>query len=411
MLHMAGAANRSLDGAEESCGQLLARMLLLGARAADKALEACLGSKTRAGVARRSSWSSVPPTVAPEQLAVDIDNEAGLQAIKSVQRCYRGKLGRRSVVALSEEVTMSSQLDIKVDDDDQVTHVNDYAMNGVLGQGAYGIVYRAKGVLDPHARGDVAIKVLNRSVLKRKKMGKGTAFDGVLKEISVMKTLCHPNCVQLFEVIDDKTHDCMYLVMEFVAGGDLAAPINRKEHVPEALMRGWMRDAVLGLEHLHSYSILHRDIKVLGLGLGLGLGLIKVTLTLTLTLTLTRHQAGEYPLGRRAQTGQAGGLRRVFDLRGRPAQGLRQGHRGHARLLRARDVRRRQDRLEGLLGQSCGHLGPRRVRVYVDVPPASFRGTHGLHAHGGDPRRRAAARHPGLRGHARAARAAARAAG
>jgi len=261
MLHMAGAANRSLDGAEESCGQLLARMLLLGARAADKALEACLGPKTRAGVARRSSWSSVPPTVAPEQLAVDIDNEAGLQAIKSVQRCYRGKLGRRSVVALSEEVTMSSQLDIKVDDDDQVTHVNDYAMNGVLGQGAYGIVYRAKGVLDPHARGDVAIKVLNRSVLKRKKMGKGTAFDGVLKEISVMKTLCHPNCVQLFEVIDDKTHDCMYLVMEFVAGGDLAAPINRKEHVPEALMRGWMRDAVLGLEHLHSYSILHRDIK------------------------------------------------------------------------------------------------------------------------------------------------------
>ena len=35
-------------------------------------------------------------------------------------------------------------------------------------------------------------------------MGKGTALDGVLKEISVMKTLCHPNCVQLFEVIDDR---------------------------------------------------------------------------------------------------------------------------------------------------------------------------------------------------------------
>ena len=29
----------------------------------------------------------------------------------------------------------------------------------------------------------------------------------------------------------------------------------------EARMRVWMRDAVVGLEHLHSYNILHRDIK------------------------------------------------------------------------------------------------------------------------------------------------------
>jgi len=250
---MAGA-DRPLGGGEESCGQLLARMLLLFARAADNALDTCLRSKDRAR-------PSLPKTVAPEQLAVDIDDVGDLRAVQNVQRCYRGKLARRSVLAQREEVVMSSQLNIKVDKDDQVTHVNDYAIHGVLGQGAYGIVYRAKGVLDPHGRGDVAVKVLNRSVLRRKKVGKGTALDGVLKEISVMKTLCHPNCVQLFEVIDDRTKDCMYLVMEFVAGGDLAAPITRKEHVPEPLMRGWMRDAVLGLEHLHSYSILHRDIK------------------------------------------------------------------------------------------------------------------------------------------------------
>ena len=48
---------------------------------------------------------------------------------------------------------------------------------------ADGIVYRAKGVLDPHGRGDVAVKVLNRAVLSKKKQGEGTALDGVLKEI------------------------------------------------------------------------------------------------------------------------------------------------------------------------------------------------------------------------------------
>ena len=55
----------------------------------------------------------------------------------------------------------------------------------------------------------VAVKVLNRSVLKRKKVGRGTALDGVLKEIGVMKHLCHPHCVQLYEVLDDPAKDCM----------------------------------------------------------------------------------------------------------------------------------------------------------------------------------------------------------
>ena len=44
-------------------------------------------------------------------------------------------------------------------------------------------------------------------------------------------------------------------------GGDLAAPINEKRALTEATLRGWMRDAVLGLEHLHAHNILHRDIK------------------------------------------------------------------------------------------------------------------------------------------------------
>ena len=53
----------------------------------------------------------------------------------------------------------------------------------------------------------------------------------------------------------------MYLIMEFVAGGDLAAPITRKEKITEPRMRVWMRDSIVGLEYLHSFNILHRDIK------------------------------------------------------------------------------------------------------------------------------------------------------
>ena len=41
-----------------------------------------------------------------------------------------------------------------------------------------------------------------------------------------MKQIAHPHCVQLFEVIDDEHRDELYLVMEFVDGGDLDFPIS-----------------------------------------------------------------------------------------------------------------------------------------------------------------------------------------
>ena len=185
-----------------------------------------------------------------------------------MQRIYRGKLGRQAAIAREVEVGFTSTVEITTDADDLVSQVNQYKMGRVLGQGTYGVVYQARGAPRSAATGapqgaqlEVAVKVLNRSVLKRKKVGKGTALDGVLKEIGVMKKLSHPNCVQLYEVLDDKDKDCMYLVMEFVAGGDLNYPIKRGERVAEATLRGWMRDSVLGLEHLHHHAILHRDIK------------------------------------------------------------------------------------------------------------------------------------------------------
>ena len=59
------------------------------------------------------------------------------------------------------EVQMSSKLDITMDEEEHITHLNEYEMGKVLGQGAYGIVYLATGP----QHGEVAVKVLNRSVL------------------------------------------------------------------------------------------------------------------------------------------------------------------------------------------------------------------------------------------------------
>ena len=49
-----------------------------------------------------------------------------------------------------------------------------------------------------------AMKVLSRSILRRKRVGRhGSAYDSVMGEIAVMKLLDHTHLVRLFEVIDD----------------------------------------------------------------------------------------------------------------------------------------------------------------------------------------------------------------
>ena len=98
------------------------------------------------------------------------------EAARSMQRLYRGKLARTHADAVRQrEVLMKTKVKVKMNKDEQITQLNDYKVGKILGQGAYGIVYKASGP----EHGEVAVKVLNRAVLSKKKQGEGTALDGV----------------------------------------------------------------------------------------------------------------------------------------------------------------------------------------------------------------------------------------
>ena len=153
------------------------------------------------------------------------------------------------------------------DEDGKLTRLNGYAIGAEVGRGAYGRVVRARK--GGKGTAVVAIKILKRTALERIRRGKGTAYDDALREIVIIKRLCHPNVVQLHEVIVDAGRDSdegdLYLVMELVKGGTLADPIAKARRdtmlLPEATLVAWMRDVVLGLEHLHHSGVCHRDLK------------------------------------------------------------------------------------------------------------------------------------------------------
>ncbi len=89
-----------------------------------------------------------------------------------------------------------------------------------------------------------------------------TTDQKVRREIAIMKKCSHDNVVQLREVIDDPQSKKIFMVLEYMEGGEVVWNDDQGRPtltVDEA--RGILRDVVCGLEYLHYQGIIHRDIK------------------------------------------------------------------------------------------------------------------------------------------------------
>ncbi|KAI1790884.1 Pkinase-domain-containing protein [Ganoderma leucocontextum] len=117
-----------------------------------------------------------------------------------------------------------------------------------VGQGASGHVYVAK----VHATGKkVAIKEMDLSNQPRKEL--------IVNEILVMKESQHPNIVNFLDAYLVRNNE-LWVVMEYMEGGALTDIIENNT-LEEDQISSISFETCKGLGHLHSQSIIHRDIK------------------------------------------------------------------------------------------------------------------------------------------------------
>jgi hypothetical protein len=129
--------------------------------------------------------------------------------------------------------------------------IDDFGMIKQISKGAYGKVFLAQKT---STKDLFAVKVLKKEDMIKKNM-----VSQVLAERQVLGLLDNPYVVKLYYAFHSKQH--LYLVMEYLIGGDLRSLLDSWGVFPPDFCRMYAAEVILALEYLHKNQIIHRDLK------------------------------------------------------------------------------------------------------------------------------------------------------
>lgn len=134
-----------------------------------------------------------------------------------------------------------------------ISRLGRYEVLGEIGQGAMGIVYKAR---DPLIDRTVAIKTINLGLaLDEKEEYEGRFYQ----EAKAAGRLSHPNIVTIYDV--GKNGDVAYIAMEFLEGRELRDIMNDDGLLSVDQVLDIVAQVAQGLAYAHENDIVHRDIK------------------------------------------------------------------------------------------------------------------------------------------------------
>jgi len=145
-------------------------------------------------------------------------------------------------VARERSGSMSSAPQVKI---------GHYILGETLGIGTFGKVKVGFHQLTGHK---VAVKILNRQKIKNLDV-----VGKIRREIQNLKLFRHPHIIKLYQVISTPTD--IFMVMEYVSGGELFDYIVKHGKLKEEDARRFFQQIISGVDYCHRHNVVHRDLK------------------------------------------------------------------------------------------------------------------------------------------------------
>lgn len=130
--------------------------------------------------------------------------------------------------------------------------IHDFTVISPISQGAFGVVHLARKKLTGEY---FAIKTMKKSDMVQKNQ-----VTNVKAERSIMiSTADSPYVAKLYFTFQSR--DFLYLVMEFLNGGDVASLLHSVGCLTEEWARQYAAETVMAIESVHAQGVIHRDLK------------------------------------------------------------------------------------------------------------------------------------------------------
>ena len=193
------------------------------------------------------------------------EQEERFESISSFSSYSRGSISYETQGILSsptDNVILTDKAVLKKNVTNGKQFVNNFEILKTLGKGSFAKVKLAR---DVNTNQYYAIKVMNKSLLKKKriyiKTQMSNMYESVTSAIELMKQMKGEHLIKLYEIINDSESDKLFLVLDFAEKGASLPGVLETTPLSEQLSKQYFSQLILGLESLHAQNIIHRDIK------------------------------------------------------------------------------------------------------------------------------------------------------
>ncbi|KAL7516044.1 hypothetical protein ACHAWX_001102 [Stephanocyclus meneghinianus] len=128
-----------------------------------------------------------------------------------------------------------------------------YEIAEVLGVGSTSICHRCTEITTGQSR---ACKIIDKTEIDPQYQ---TMMDQFYMEIKTLRSLRHPNIIQLYDVYISDVK--IYIIMELMTGGELFDYVVQKGTLTEEEASRIVRMVTSALVYMHSKNVIHRDLK------------------------------------------------------------------------------------------------------------------------------------------------------